>query len=47
MEKNIINEEKNKIIEYSINLSIISRLFNKKILTEKEYEIIKKQIKNN
>jgi len=39
------NQER-KIVEYSIDLSIILRLLKNKLINEKEYEMIKKKLKN-
>lgn len=43
--KEISEFEKNKILEYSSNLCKLVYLKRKKLITEKEYEILKEKIK--
>lgn len=42
----IMNEEETncKIVEYCINLAIIMDLYKRKLLTENEFEILKKKL---
>lgn len=44
--KQLTQIEIDNIIDESINLSILSKLFNLKLLNEKEFSILKEKIKN-
>ena len=44
--KNLTQIEIDNIIDKSINMSILSKLFNLKLLNEKEFTILKEKIKS-